>query len=610
MKTYFRLLGFAPSIKKYIPIYFLFSLLYIVFSQFNFILIMPLLDLLFGKVQETPAELIDPGAFEFSIEYLKNSFNYYLKNIIKESGAFEALKVICFVVIAATFLSNIFRYLSQRLVETIRASIVKNIRERVYNHTISLNIGFFTNERKGDIISRITTDIQEIENRLTSTISVIIKDPLMLLGYFFILFSLSVKLTLFSLIIIPIMGGMIGVLVKQLKKDSQNTQNSLSRLISMMDETFSGLRVIKAFNATGFIKKNFKKENDYYAHKVRRMNVKKELASPTSEFLGVLLVSGILLIGGYYVLSEQSSLSASEFIAYLAVFSQVMRPAKSITEAFSSVQRSLVAGERVIELMEKVNPIVEAENPEFIKDFNDKIEIRNVNFYYGEKQVLKNINFEVKKGKMVALVGPSGGGKSTLADLIPRFADPKNGEIFVDGHELKDIDIHSLRNLMGIVTQEAILFNDSIFNNISFGIDASEEAVIKAAKIANAHEFIMATENGYNTTIGDRGMRLSGGQRQRLSIARAVLKNPPILILDEATSALDTESERMVQEALNKLMMNRTSLVIAHRLSTIQEADEIIVLQDGEIIERGNHFDLIENKDGLYTRLKQMQTLA
>ncbi|QNL20967.1 ABC transporter ATP-binding protein [Hyphobacterium sp. CCMP332] len=609
MKTYFRLLGFAPSIKKYIPIYFLFSLLYIVFSQFNFILIMPLLDLLFGKVQSTPAELIEPGAFEFSIEYLKNSFNYYLKNIIIESGAFEALKVICLVVIAATFLSNVFRYLSQRLVETIRASIVRNIRERVYNHTISLNIGFFTNERKGDIISRITTDIQEIENRLTSTISVIIKDPLMLLGYFFILFSLSIKLTLFSLIIIPVMGGMIGVLVKQLKKDSQNTQNSLSRLISMMDETFSGLRVIKAFNATGFIKKNFKKENDYYAHKVRRMNVKKELASPTSEFLGVLLVSGILLIGGYFVLADQSSLSASEFIAYLAVFSQVMRPAKSITEAFSSVQRSLVAGDRVIELMEKKNPIVESDNPVFIKDFNDKIELKNINFYYGEKQVLKNINFEVKKGKMVALVGPSGGGKSTLADLIPRFADPKSGQILVDGYELKEIDIQSLRNLMGIVTQEAILFNDSIFNNISFGIEASEEAVIRAAKIANAHDFIMATEDGYNTTIGDRGMRLSGGQRQRISIARAVLKNPPILILDEATSALDTESERMVQEALNKLMMNRTSLVIAHRLSTIQEADEIIVLQEGEIIERGNHFDLIENKHGLYTRLKQMQSL-
>ncbi|MEQ8359327.1 MAG: ABC transporter ATP-binding protein [Cytophagales bacterium] len=609
MKTYFRLLGFAPSIKKYIPIYFLFSLLYIVFSQFNFILIMPLLDLLFGKVQSTPAELIEPGAFEFSIEYLINSFNYYLKNIILESGAFEALKVICLVVIAATFLSNVFRYLSQRLVETIRASIVRNIRERVYNHTISLNIGFFTNERKGDIISRITTDIQEIENRLTSTISVIIKDPLMLLGYFFILFSLSIKLTLFSLIIIPVMGGMIGVLVKQLKKDSQNTQNSLSRLISMMDETFSGLRVIKAFNATGFIKNNFKKENDYYAHKVRRMNVKKELASPTSEFLGVLLVSGILLIGGYFVLADQSSLSASEFIAYLAVFSQVMRPAKSITEAFSSVQRSLVAGDRVIELMEKKNPIVESMNPVFIKDFNDKIELKNINFYYGEKQVLKNINFEVKKGKMVALVGPSGGGKSTLADLIPRFADPKSGEILVDGHELKEIDIQSLRNLMGIVTQEAILFNDSIFNNISFGIEASEEAVIRAAKIANAHDFIMATEDGYNTTIGDRGMRLSGGQRQRISIARAVLKNPPILILDEATSALDTESERMVQEALNKLMMNRTSLVIAHRLSTIQEADEIIVLQEGEIIERGNHFDLIENKHGLYTRLKQMQSL-
>ncbi len=609
MKTYFRLLGFAPDIKKFIPIYFLFSLLYIVFSQFNFILIMPLLDLLFGKVQTMPEELIVPGSFEFSIDYLKTSFNYYLKNIIQESGSFEALKVICIVVIAATFLSNVFRYLSQRLVETIRASIVRNIRERVYNHTISLNIGFFTNERKGDIISRITTDIQEIENRLTSTISVIIKDPLMLLGYFFILFSLSVKLTLFSLIIIPVMGGMIGVLVKQLKKDSQHTQNSLSRLISMMDETFSGLRVIKAFNATGFIKKNFQKENDYYAHKVRRMNVKKELASPTSEFLGVLLVAGILLIGGYFVLSDQSSLSASEFIAYLAVFSQVMRPAKSITEAFSSVQRSLVAGDRVIELMEKENPIVDSKNPVFIKEFNDKIEFRNVNFYYGDKHVLKNINFEVQKGKMVALVGPSGGGKSTLADLIPRFADPKDGGIYVDGHEMKDIDIHSLRHLMGIVTQEAILFNDSIFNNISFGIEASEEAVIRAAKIANAHEFIMATEDGYNTTIGDRGMRLSGGQRQRLSIARAVLKNPPILILDEATSALDTESERMVQEALNKLMMNRTSLVIAHRLSTIQEADEIIVLQEGEIIERGNHFDLIENKDGLYTRLKQMQSL-
>ncbi len=610
MKTYFRLLGFAPSIRKFLPVYFVFSLLHIVFSQFNFILIMPLLDILFGKVKVEPSELVVPGSFELSTDYLTNAFNYFLKSIVFENGPYVALQAICIVVIVSVFFSNLFRYLAQRIVENIRATIVKNIRERVYNHTISLNIGFFNNERKGDIISRITTDIQEIENRLTSTIAVIIKDPLTLIGYFFILFSISFKLTLFSLIIIPVMGGVIGVVVKRLKKDSQNTQNSLSRLISMMDETFSGLRVIKAFNATGFVKKNFKEENDYYANKVRRMNVKKELASPTSEFLGSAIVAGILLIGGYFVLSEQSELSASAFIAYLAIFSQVMRPAKSITEAFSSVQRSLVAGERVLELMDKDNPIKESANAVKIKGFNDKIEFRNVGFYYGEKKVLDNVNFELQKGKMVALVGPSGGGKSTLGDLIPRFADPQEGQIFVDGIEMKEIELHSLRNLMGIVTQEAILFNDTIFNNISFGIDAGEEEVERAAKIANAHEFIMQTEFGYQTKIGDRGMRLSGGQRQRLSIARAVLKNPPILILDEATSALDTESERMVQEALNKLMMNRTSLVIAHRLSTIQEADEILVLQDGKIIERGNHFDLVENKDGLYTRLKQMQSLS
>lgn len=609
MKTYFRLLGFAPSIGRYLPIYFVFSLLHIVFSQFNFVLIMPLLDLLFGKVESLPADMTAPGAFEFSIEYIKDYFNYYLRNIISRSGPYEALKTICVVVVSATFLSNVFRYLSQRLVETIRASIIKNLRERVYNHAISLHIGFFNNERKGDIISRITTDIQEIENRLTSTISVIIKDPLMLIGFFFILFSLSVKLTLFSLIIIPVMGGMIGVIVKQLKKDSQHTQNSLSRLISIMDESFSGLRVIKAFNASGFIKRNFKKENDYYAEKVRRMNVKKELASPTSEFLGVILVSGILLLGGYYVLGQQGNLSASEFIAYLAVFSQVMRPAKSITEAFSSVQRSLVAGERVIELMEKENPIIEAKNPVRFTRFSKQMRFENVGFYYGEKKVLHNISFDIDKGRMVALVGPSGGGKSTIADLIPRFADPAEGQITIDGIDIKQIDLHSLRDQMGIVTQEAILFNDTIFNNIAFGTKSSREDVERAAKIANAHDFILQTEEGYDTFIGDRGVRLSGGQRQRLSIARAVLKNPPILILDEATSALDTESERMVQEALNKLMMNRTSLVIAHRLSTIQEADEIIVLQDGEIVERGNHFDLIENKDGLYTRLKQMQSL-
>jgi ATP-binding cassette, subfamily B, bacterial MsbA len=607
MKTYLKLLKFAPQIRGLMLPFGFFMILHVVFSQLNFVMIMPLLDILFGTTNEDVLLASEVPELSLNLQSLTLNFQYFLSSLVQSQGSFEALKIICIIVVSAAFISNLSKHLSDRILESIRSTFIHNLRQKVFEHLVSLHLGFFEKKKKGDIISRMTSDMQEVEATVIHALTVLIRDPVMLIGFFFILFSISVELTLYSLIIIPAIGGLIGALIKKLKKDAERTQKSLGQLVTYLEEAVSGLRVIKAFNAEKFIKSTFNRENTFYASSVRKLNVRRQLTPPLSEFMGIVLVAIILLVGGALVLNQESSLRASGFIAYLAVFSQVIRPAKSLSETFSNVQRSLVAGTRILEIKEIQNPITDKENSVELKEFKEAIRFENISFAYEDKAVLENIDLEIPRGKMIALVGPSGSGKTTISDLIPRFYEPFSGRISIDGVDIKNCKIESLRSLMGIVTQEPILFHDTIFNNIAFGKTRSREEIEKAAKIANAHEFILNTENGYDTMVGDRGMKLSGGQRQRISIARAILANPPILILDEATSSLDTESEKLVQEALDKLMQNRTSLVIAHRLSTIQKADNIIVLDAGKVVETGTHEGLLKNGDGLYSRLSKMQ---
>jgi subfamily B ATP-binding cassette protein MsbA len=475
---------------------------------------------------------------------------------------------------------------------------------------MDLQLAYFNNERKGNIISKIASDVQVVQFSVTSTLQVVFKEPLTLIVYMVGLFIMSAQLTLFSVLIIPISAFAIARVVKNLKKQAIASQQSYGTMISNLDESLMGIKIIKAFNAVTFIKDKFHNENLKYSAIVRSMARRQQLASPVSEFLGIVMVAGVVLYGGYLVLDTHSTLTAPIFITYVAIFSQVTRPAKAMSDAFSNIHQGIAAGERVLDLIDEKPSIVNAPDARSLDGFNDAIVFKNVSFAYGEKDVLNNVSLIVPKGKNVALVGPSGGGKSTLMDLIPRFMEPKSGEILIDGHNIQSVTTESLRDQFGIVNQESILFNDTIFNNIAFGkTNATKEQVEGAAKIANAHNFILETENGYQTNIGDRGTKLSGGQRQRICIARAVLNNPPIMLLDEATSALDTESEKLVQEALNNLMKNRTSLVIAHRLSTIQNADVIIVLEGGRIVQQGTHQQLIAT-EGLYKRLINMQTFA
>ncbi|WP_347157818.1 ABC transporter ATP-binding protein [Pontibacter chitinilyticus] len=609
MKTYLRILQYARPYSRFVPLYSLYTILGIIFGLFNFTLIIPLLNVLFGEVGTTEAAQMVATKPEFSltIDFIKQFFNYYFGQVILHEGKQGALLFVCGIIIASVFLANLFRYLAFRVIGALRAHVVKNMRHSIYKRVTELQLGYFNNERKGDLMTRLTVDIQEVENSVVSTLTVVVREPISIISFFIILFTMSAKLTLFTLILLPISGGIISGISKQLKRKAQQGQNSLSFILTIIDETISGMRVIKAFNAEPFILDKFNEQNDRYAHIQRSIANKRDLASPLSEFMGVSVVAGLLYYGGSLVLNNQSELQPAEFITYIILFSQVLVPAKAMSSSFSNIQRGLVSGERVLQVIDTVPQIQDKPNAKVLPAFAQEIEFRQVGFGYGDKPVLQDINIHIQKGKTVALVGPSGGGKSTLADLIPRFYDPTSGGIFIDGHDIRDYTMESLRDKIGVVTQESILFNDTIFNNIAFNkTDATEEEVIAAAKIANAHEFIIQAPEGYQTVIGDRGGKLSGGQRQRLSIARAILKNPPILILDEATSALDTESEKLVQEALTNLMQHRTSIVIAHRLSTIQHADEILVLQQGRIVERGNHEELVQNS-GLYARLTQMQ---
>ncbi len=566
-----------------------------------------MLDILFGQVGEDAIQtMIKTPAGINPIDW----FNYYFAGYYQEGGKFAGLQFVCISLIIGIFLTNVFRYLSNRLLEGFKVNMVANLRQAIFDKSMHMHLAFFNNERKGNLISRITTDVQEVENSVGNTFSAAIKESLLLIGYLAALFYLSVKLTLFALIVIPITGGFLGVILKRLRQDAGQGQGRLGNLMSLMDEAYGGMRVVKAFVAENFISQKFKEENQGYKRSIFSYSVRRELANPFSEVVGVSMVAALLLYGGSLVLTDQGGMEASTFLAYIALFSQVVRPAKEITQAFGTSQRGIAAGERILSVLHAEAEVKNQEGAIEIKNFKDTLTFENVFFEYQAGQpVLKEINFSLDKGKTIALVGPSGGGKSTLADLVPRFFDPTAGSIKIDGTDLKEVSQHSLRQLMGIVTQEAILFNDTIFNNITFGIEASEEEVQKAAKIANAHEFIQEQSQGYQTLIGDRGTKLSGGQRQRISIARAILQNPPILILDEATSALDTESEKLVQDALMHLMENRTTLVIAHRLSTIQEADEILVIQDGKIVERGTHSSLYHKAGGVYKKLVELQEI-
>jgi ATP-binding cassette, subfamily B, bacterial MsbA len=611
MKIYRRLLVYARPFRWFVIPFSVFTLLAVIFSVFQFALIIPLLNVLFSPDAGTAAAVIP--SFSVSAGFVKDIF-YYEVYRLKAINPVYALYFITIIIICAVLLTNLFRYLAQRTLIKARTLLVKRIREALFEKINHLHMGFFTKEHKGDLISRMNADVFEIEGVAANSLEVLIKEPSMVFGYFVALFTISTQLTLFTLIIIPLSAIGIATVQKKLKRDAKDAQASIGRLLTIMDETLTGMRVIRAFNATGFILKKFSRENDFYRNASLAGFKRREMAPAFSEAAGVLVVAGILLYGGTLILQNgktAAGMQASEFIAFIAIFSQVLRPAKAMVVAGANIQRGRGAGERILELLDKPVEVKDKEGALPISGFEKAIVFDKVNFSYNETPVLCDISFTIPKGKTIALIGSSGVGKSTIADLIPRFYDVKEGQILIDGVDIREYKMEALRSFMSFVTQETFLFNDTIFNNIALGRpDATADEVKKAAQIANAHEFIVQTEEGYQTVVGDRGIRFSGGQRQRLCIARAVLKNPSLLVLDEATSALDTESERMVQDALSSLMKGRTTLVIAHRLSTIKEADEIIVLQNGQIVERGHHSDLVEIDGGVYKKLTEMQQIA
>lgn len=599
------------------------NLLSIIFSLASLTLFIPVLNILF-KIKKVPAEetvsdttlgnIESSSSFINSIkEFIDSAKEYFYAKIgelIANEGELKVLLYICVTIAVLYFLRNIFRYAAAFFLAPIRSNVVRDLRNKMYHKILILPLSYYSEQKKGDIISRMTSDVQEVEVSIMSSLEMMFRDPFHIIVYLVALLMINAPLTLFVLILFPISGFIIGRIGKSLKRSSQKGQKQLGLLLSIIEETISGLRIIKAFNAINLSDRSFKRSNQFYTRTMIRLYRKRDLASPISEFLSSIVMVVVLWYGGRLVLSAESQLDAALFMAYLAIFSQLIPPAKSMTTAIYNIQKGAASVERIHEVLDAEELIFDSENAKGIKGFEAAVEYKNVNFSYDTTEVLKNISLKIEKGKSIALVGPSGSGKSTFVDLLPRFYDCSSGQIEIDGLPLKDFKIDDVRALMGIVSQETILFNDTVMGNITMGIEnVTEEDVIAAAKVANAHEFISKMEEGYHTNIGDRGVKLSGGQRQRISIARAVLKNPPILILDEATSALDTESERLVQDALVKLMQNRTSIVIAHRLSTIQFTDEIVVISKGEIVERGKHSELIAKK-GVYKRLHDMQSFA
>lgn len=606
MKIYLRILGYARGLSRRMVKFYIFAIIGVIFSAGYLALVMPMLQVLFNPEKSAvipPA----PGNFELTIKFAKEFFNHHFIRTIQEYGAINMLLFICIGIVLLMLVGNTFRYLERMTASRIKVDVVKNMRMHIFSNVSNLHIGYFNDQRKGDLMSRFTNDMSEVESSVMNSLKLVLKEPITILVYLCMMFVISVKLTLFTLVFLPITGFVVADIIKRLKKKARLSQESMGRIVNILDETFGGMRVIKAFNARNFVIKKIDAETSYH----RKVNLsiarKNELSSPISELLGVIIMSILVYYGGRLVLTGSNELKPEAFFGFLVFFASLIQPAKNFSNGITSLQKGTVAAQRIFQVIDLEPAVKNKPNAIVLDSFKDNLEYKNVSFAYNKELVLKNINLKIHKGKTIALVGSSGGGKSTLADLVPRFYDPTEGEILLDGISLKDYEIESLRQQMGVVTQESILFNDTIFNNIAFGKeDATLEQVIEAAKVANAHEFISQTPEGYNTFIGERGSKLSGGQRQRISIARAVLKNPPILILDEATSALDSESEKLVQDALTNLMKNRTSIVIAHRLSTIQHADEIIVIQNGQIIERGKHDELVA-KGGQYSKLSEIQ---
>ncbi len=605
MHTYWRLLSFARPIRKYAIPYFFYTLFYTIFYTFTFTLIQPILQTLFSAHAATKPVTTFPK-FVFDTSFLQDSISYL---IYKVFGAdYDTMDVLIFLsifVILTSLLSNLFRYLGQRTMEAMRIRALQRLRNDVFTNVMGLHAGYFSNERKGDIISKISSDVQVVQFCITNTLLVAFRDPFQIIGFMIALVVTSWQLTIFSILFLPIVALVIGSIVKRLRKSATQVQERFADMVSLMDESLSGIKILKGYNAVDYTVGKFKKINALFSRISLSMAWRQQLASPVSEFLGIAAAAVLMIYGGSLVLSGE--LAASAFIMYLAIFTQITRPLRSFTDAFANINQGIAAGERVLALLDEKSEITDAPDAVEMTGLKRDIEFRDVRFSYDNKEVIRGVSFKIKKGETVALVGPSGGGKSTLSDLIPRFYDVQSGQILIDGIDIRKYTLESLRRYMGLVSQETILFNDTIENNLRLGKqDATEEEVRQAAIVANADAFIRETEHGYQTNIGDRGMKLSGGQRQRLSIARAVLKNPEILILDEATSALDTESEKLVQNALDALLQGRTSLVIAHRLSTIYNADRIIVIDHGQIVEQGTHHELMA-LHGVYARLIEMQ---
>ena len=611
MKEFFQLMKrFVPPYKKYVIWALVLNLLSAILNIFSFSLIAPILQILF-KVDKDVYEFIPWDTVTISTkDLLINNFYYYVSAMIQANGASFTLMILGLFLVVMTFFKTFCYFASSAVMIPLRTGVVRDIRVMVYDKVLRLPLGFFSEERKGDIIARMSGDVGEIENSVTSSLDMLVKNPILIIAYFTTLLVISWQLTLFTLLVVPLMGWVMGTVGKKLKRQSLEAQAKWSDTMSQLEETLGGLRIIKAFIAGNKMINRFLKCSNEFRDATNKVATRQALAHPMSEFLGTTMIVIVLWFGGSLILSSHSSIDASTFMVYLTILYSVINPLKEFSKAGYNIPKGLASMERVDKILKAENKIVEIPNPKPLNGLEEQVEFKDISFSYdGKKEVLQHINLTVPKGKTVALVGQSGSGKSTLVDLLPRYHDVQEGTITIDGVNIKDVRISDLRSLIGNVNQEAILFNDTFFNNIAFGVEnATMEQVIEAAKIANAHDFIMEKEDGYHTNIGDRGSKLSGGQRQRISIARAILKNPPILILDEATSALDTESERLVQEALERLMKTRTTIAIAHRLSTIKNADEICVLYEGEIVERGKHEELLA-KNGYYKRLNDMQSL-
>jgi subfamily B ATP-binding cassette protein MsbA len=603
MKRFLSIVGYIKPYWFNAVLNILFNILSAFFALFSFVMAIPFLRILF-QTQEMVTTAVP---FELNTQALQHNFNYYLSRIIMDQGATTALMLVSGLVVVMALLKTGFKFLANYYITPVRVGVVRDIRNKVYKKILRLPMSYFSESRKGDVMSRVGMDVNEIELSVMSSLEMVFRDPITIIIFLVYMFVINYQLTLFALVLLPVSGIFIGRIGKNLRKSSMKLQNQQGTLLSILEETLSGMRIVKAFNGERKITGKFTETNEAYTDTITRVYRRRFLASPLSEFLGTLVMMILMYVGGMIVLNQGSSLSSEAFIAYLIIFSQIITPAKAFSTGYYNIQKGMAAFERVEQILFTEVRIKDRENARPVSTFETAIEYREVSFSYDTEPVLKNINLTIEKGKTIAIVGKSGSGKSTLVDLLPRFIDPDSGTILINGQPIQDFKIADLRHLMGIVSQQSILFNDTFFNNIAFGMDqVREENVIAAAKIANAHDFIMETSQGYQTNVGDAGSKMSGGQQQRISIARALLKNPPILILDEATSSLDTESEKYVQEAIENLMKNRTSIVIAHRLSTVKHADEIFVLEQGEIVERGNHEKLLK-REGLYAKYHMLQ---